>query len=66
MIIPRRYNGPPESANGVTQAGSSPRCSAVVMAIGARRLDAELEVALELDGTAVGFAMTTLSSPRGG
>jgi hypothetical protein len=56
MIIPRRYNGPRESANGGYTGGLVAALLGGEAEVTLRRpppLDTELEVALELDGTAV-------------
>jgi hypothetical protein len=55
MIIPGRYNGPPESANGGYTCGLVSGLLGGEAEVTLRRpppLDTELEVALELDGTA--------------
>lgn len=56
MIIPRRYNGPPESANGGYACGLLAGLLGGTAEVTLRRpppLDRELDVALELDGTQV-------------
>lgn len=56
MIIPRRYNGPPESANGGYACGLLAGLLGGTAEVTLRRpppLDRALDVALELDGTQV-------------
>ncbi|HEX2044350.1 MAG TPA: hypothetical protein VHF23_01845 [Gaiellaceae bacterium] len=56
MIIPRRYNGPPESANGGYACGLVAGLLGGTAEVTLRRpppLERELAVALELDGTEV-------------
>jgi hypothetical protein len=56
MIIPRRYNGPPESANGGYTCGLVAGLLGGTAEVTLRRpppLERELDVALELDGTEV-------------
>ena len=56
MIIPRRYNGPPDSANGGYTCGLVAGLLGGTAEVTLRRpppLERELEVALELDGTEV-------------
>ncbi len=56
MIIPRRYNGPPESANGGYTCGLVAGLLGGTAEVTLRRpprLEHELDVALELDGTEV-------------
>jgi hypothetical protein len=56
VIIPRRYNGPPDSANGGYTCGLVAGLLGGTAEVTLRRpppLERELEVALELDGTEV-------------